>query len=158
MGVYVGIDPGKKGAFVAVNGNEQIIAVEKNVTGDDLFTFLSILNPRHVFLEKAQSMPRQGIASAFNYGQGYGELIGVLTARAVPYTLVRPSYWTKALHVGTADGEPKERSAEAFRRLYPREPSALTPRGKLHDGVVDATLIAVYGLRHIITKFRGETD
>jgi len=158
MGVYVGIDPGKKGAFVAVNGNEQIIAVEKNVTGDDLFTFLSILNPRHVFLEKAQSMPRQGIASAFNYGQGYGELIGVLTARAMPYTLVRPSYWTKALHVGTADGEPKQRSAEAFRRLYPRDAHALTPRGKLHDGVVDATLIAIYGLRHIINKFRHEID
>lgn len=158
MVTYVGIDPGKKGAFVAINGAEQIVACEKTVTGEELQIFCAIHKPRHVFLEKAQSMPRQGIASAFNYGCGYGELIGVLTAMAIPFTLVRPSYWTKALHVGTADGEPKARSAEAFKRLFPNTEAARTPRGKLHDGIVDASLIALYGLRHIINRFRPETD
>jgi hypothetical protein len=150
--MIIGIDPGQKGAFVAIDAStHKIKAIGRSVTAADLHEFLSFLDPEHVILEKAQSMPRQSVKSTFTYAQGYGELIGVLTCLRIPYTLIRPAIWTAKLHIGTSDGEPKARSAEAFCRLFPESiVSIRTPKGKLHDGVVDAALIALYGARHIL--------
>lgn len=157
MSCYVGIDPGKKGAFAALDGDGRLLAVETTVDPHALAHFLNTHKPRHVFLEKAQSMPRQGIASAFNYGVGYGELIGVLTVIKTPYTLLRPAQWTKYAHTGTKDGAPKERSAEAFKRLFAGALDlARRPKGGLHDGIVDAALIALYGIT-LVNYPVGET-
>ena len=152
--MIIGIDPGQKGAFVALDANtHKIKAICKVVTAADLAIFIELNPPNHVILEKAQSMPRQSVKSTFTYAQGYGELIGILTCLKVPYTLVRPAIWTAKLHIGTSEGEPKARSAEAFCRLFPESiVSIRTPKGKLHDGVVDAALIALFGARHILSS------
>jgi len=151
MGYYVGIDPGKKGAFAVIDSYGDLVMVEKSVTAHDLTQLLRTYRPGHVFVEKAQAMPGQGVSSMFAYGQGFGELLGVLTATAIPFTLIRPAHWTKAMHLGTAGDEPKKRSAEAFARLFPSavEKTRLKS-GRLHDGIVDAALIASYGLRHVL--------
>ena len=39
---------------------------------------------RIAVVEQAQSMPKQGIAGAFNYGVGYGKILGVLAAWRFP--------------------------------------------------------------------------
>jgi hypothetical protein len=151
--MIIGIDPGQKGAFVAIDASHKIKAIGKSVTAADLAIFIELTSPSHVILEKAQSMPRQSVKSTFTYAQGYGELIGVLTCLKVPYTLVRPAIWTAKLHIGTSEGEPKARSAEAFCRLFPESiVSIRTPKGKLHDGIVDAALIALFGARHILSS------
>ena len=151
MSYYVGIDPGKKGAFAVIDSYGDLIAIEKTVTAHDLTQLLRTYRPRHVFVEKAQAMPGQGVSSMFAYGQGFGELLGVLTATGIAYTLIRPSTWTKPMHQGTAGDEPKKRSAEAFMRLFPASVEKTRLRsGRLHDGIVDAALIATYGLRHVM--------
>lgn len=152
MAYYVGIDPGKKGAFAVIDEYGALITVEKKVTAHDLTQLMRTFRPRHVFVEKAQAMPKQGVASTFSYGQGFGELLGVLTATGIAYTLIRPATWTKLMHQGTAGAETKKRSAEAFGRLFPTavEKTRLKS-GRLHDGIVDAALIAIYGLRHVLS-------
>lgn len=152
MSYYIGIDPGKKGAFAVIDSYADLITVEKSVTPHDLTTLCKQYRPNHVFLEKAQAMPGQGVSSMFAYGQGFGELIGALTALGIAHTLIRPSQWTKAMHLGTAGSEPKKRSAESFARLFPTHVEKIRLRsGRMHDGVVDAALIATYGVRHVLS-------
>ena len=101
----------------------------------------------HVFLEKSQAMPGQGSVSMFNYGVGFGTLLGVLAALKIPHTLVHPKTWCKVMHQGTTAGEAKERSLEAARRLYPQV-ELIRPRCRKPDeGYIDALLLAGYAKR-----------
>ncbi len=104
----------------------------------------------HVFVEKAQSMPTNKASAMFNYGTGYGQLLGVLWTLGLTHTLVPPRTWTKVIHAGTKDGEPKKRSLEAVKRLFPNIKLTATDRcKKAHDGLVDALLIAEFGRRSL---------
>ena len=103
--------------------------------------------PCHVFCEKSQSMPGQGNVSMFNYGVGFGTLLGIMATLKIPHTLVHPKTWCKVMHSGTTADEAKARSLEAARRLYP-EVQLVRPRcTKPDEGYVDALLIAGYGKR-----------
>lgn len=70
---------------------------------------------RRVYIEKAQSFPGMGVAGAFNYGKGYGELLGVLAACKHSTREIAPAVWKKALHV-TAD---KQTARTLARQLFP---------------------------------------
>ena len=101
----------------------------------------------HVFLEKAQSMPGQGVSSMFNYGVGFGTILGILAALKIPHTLVHPKTWCKVMHAGTTADDAKARSLEAVRRLFPSVPIIRPRCTKPDEGYVDAILIAEYGRR-----------
>jgi len=45
----------------------------------------------HAFFELAGAMPNQGVTSVFSFGKGFGVILGVLLARAIPSTLVQPA-------------------------------------------------------------------
>lgn len=105
----------------------------------------------HVFIEKAQSFPGQGISSAFTYGTHFGELCGTLWACGLAHTLVPPKTWTKVIHAGTkANDDPKKRTLEAVRRLFPDINLLATKRSSVpHAGLYDALAIAEYGRRSL---------
>ena len=143
----IGIDPGQKGALVILDGD--IITLHQ--MPEDATGILAILSEHttdsHVFLEKAQAMPGQGNVSMFNYGVGFGTILGILTALKLPHTLVHPKTWCKVMHQGTKADEAKKRSLEAARRLYPHV-EFIRPRCRNPDeGYIDAILIAGYGKR-----------
>lgn len=48
-------------------------------------------------------------SAMFNFGMGYGVIQGILTAFRIPYTLVRPQRWQKALGLGNKEKERAER-------------------------------------------------
>lgn len=148
--IVIGIDPGKKGAFVIIDG-ESITCIPMPDNANDIAVLLSpyIDKKVHVFLEKAQSMGgREGSVSMFNYGVGFGILLGILTSFKIPYTLVHPKTWCKVMHEGTKLDVPKARSLEAARRLFPQVQLIRSLRCKKPDeGFVDALLIAGYGKR-----------
>ena len=102
----------------------------------------------HVFVEKAQAMPKNGATGMFNYGTGYGTILGIIAALRLSHTLVHPTTWCKEMHRGTKSRVPKKRSLEAAQRLYPHVSLMRTVRCKAPDeGFVDAMLIAGYGKR-----------
>lgn len=154
--ILIGIDPGQRGAIVwrDVGGIDHAEIVMPNISEFSLY--MRVLKSRfekqviHAFIEKAQSFPKQGISSAFNYGQHFGELLGVLMAFGIPHTLIAPGTWTRKMFVGAKPGSPKSKALEVARRLFPE--INLVPEGckKPHDGIVDALLIAEYGRRYII--------
>lgn len=154
---YCGIDPGLKGGIALVSSSGSLIdavPMPNDVNGIDVRAVMEKIRRYtaesfvKVIIEKTQSMPKQGISSAHTYGIGFGSIIGVLVALDIPYMMVRPAQWTKAMHVGTDAGEPKERSYQAAVRTWPRQSWQSTPRcRKPHDGMIDAALIAEFGRR-----------
>lgn len=149
----LGIDPGLSGGICLLNQRDRSV-YNLSTMPDSIYSFWQFLESEkadihHCYLEKAQAMPKQGVSSMFNYGKHFGELIGVLTALAVPFTLVTPHTWQRSIHAGT-DGHltAKERTLQAAVRLYPSQTFLASPRCRKVDfGLVDALMIAEYGLR-----------
>lgn len=150
----IGIDPGKAGGIAGIPGREQEWATAwadeiplcgKEIDGHELARRLKEMAPEMVVVEKAQAMPKQGVTSMFNYGLGFGLILGVLEGLAIPYQLVTPQAWKNKVLAGT----PKDKGAAAnyVRKAYPT--IDLTPGKKRnpHDGMADAACIADYGWR-----------
>lgn len=157
--MIVGIDPGCTGAIVALSGGSEILfKTLMPKAGAGLIdvpglaaVFRTQLKECHVVLEQAQSFPKQGVASSFNYGRGFGSIEGVLGSLGIPYTLVRPHVWTRELHQGLPKEQaPKEKSLIVVKRLFPSEDLRASTRCKnFHEGYVDAVLIAEWGRRNL---------
>lgn len=94
----------------------------------------------HVFIEKSQPMPKQGVAGVGNYMMGYGILIGMLSALRLAYTEVTPQAWKKVMMAGM--GREKSEAIVRARQVFPHNEFQ---KGK--DGRAEAALIAEYGRR-----------
>ncbi len=152
----IGIDPGLGGAFVLLGPDifEARIMPVKNkneIDYEDVAEILGdwIFKADHIFLERAVAF-RMGTTAAFNYGRGFAALEIASMDSGIPVTYVEPRKWTKMIHAGIkADLKPKMKSLIALDRLHAnlRGKILCNRNGKLHDGIVDALLIASFGLR-----------
>jgi len=157
---FVGIDPGKRGAvaYLLPSGVVEIfdfptLAVRKGSGRReyDAAAMVTLLERAHavemrVCIERVHSMPEQGVASTFSFGQGYGIWLGILAALRISYQAVTPQAWKKLLMAGA----PKEKSASvlAAGQIFPRAVDLLRgPRGATLDGRADALLLAEYARR-----------
>lgn len=162
--IIAGIDPGNAGA-IAIIGNEGTDYIEifdmpilvtegkgktkkgnvkKHTVLDEtrLKTILEDNTLDHVFLEKAQSMPGQGAPATFNYAANYGIIRGICVGLDIPYTLVHPATWRKALMKDMDKG--KDASIVRAQQLYPKAEIGRK------DGRAEALLIAVYGRKEVL--------
>ena len=153
--MILGVDPGLGGGL-AIIGNEGIMTETMPVTAGeiDLARLARWLKAHShdismAFVEKVHSMPKQGVSSTFKFGDVYGTIKGMLTAFGIPFELVTPQSWTKELHAGVSKGLPaKERSRLVASRLFPDLDLRESSRCRVpHDGMIDALLIAEYGIR-----------
>lgn len=151
--IFVGIDPGLDGAVALIEvdgiGANVIGAVDVptldvgkkrdyNIAGMvAIFTELTG-ETLYAALESVHSMPKQGVASSFNFGRGLGIWEGLLAGLSIPYTKVAPQRWKKVM----MDGMPKEKDASRLRaiQLFPAVASDLGL--KKHHGRADALLMA----------------
>ena len=97
---------------------------------------------RHAYIERAQSMPGQGIASTAGYMCNYGIIRGICAGLEIPYTLITPQAWKKSQMAGMG----KEKGASIVRvgQLYPELKMS---RVKDH-GKCDAILMARHGVQN----------
>lgn len=157
MSWVVGIDPGQQGAIVFLNERKflhSLMPLKDKIEKEIDFTRVREILMKesridHVFLERAVPFA-MGSKSAFNYGRGFMALELAIQLAGLPVTYVEPAKWTKAMHAGIKDDlKPKAKSITAVKRLYPQWLFDVpqTKTGKLHEGVVDALLIAGYGMR-----------
>lgn len=145
MTTVIGIDPGLTGAIAFLfDGKPFVIdmpTVGKDVCPAGLASELSaqLAEGRlHAYVEQASSRPGQGVSSVFRYGKGYGTVIGVLAALFIPYSLVTPAKWKRA--VGLPSGADKEASRALALRLFPELANDL--KRKKDHGRAEALLIA----------------
>ena len=110
--IYVGIDPGKSGGICTYNMSDNTVDfVKMPSTIHDVVMVLSVIKHGYtdvkVVLEKVHSMPGQGVASTFTFGQGYGQLQGVIAALGLQCIEVIPNKWMKC--VGSMPKDKSER-------------------------------------------------
>lgn len=143
----LGIDPGQKGGLVFLDDTGQILALAPMQTLENVADLIELMQPKRVYIEKSHAMPGQGVVSMFNYGDHFGQLKGVCVGLNIPYVLVPPRTWQKTMFEGTNPTEqPKARALSAARRLFPGHSFIATERSsKPHSGLVDASLIALWG-------------
>lgn len=143
-----GVDPGKNGAVVIIESNSHnIISQHRLKDIDDFLMLLMDKQPSLIVIEKAQSYPRQGIASAFNYGREYGRLLGLLDASLIKYVTTAPSAWHRYMQSLWPSIQKDKHAAYAWaKKIWPME--TFTPKRcrKPHDGLIDAALLAYYGI------------
>ncbi len=102
------------------------------------------------FVELGNPLPRSMGGGSANYHRGYsrGILEGILVALGIPYALVPPRAWQRAMLAGTSGADTKQRAVIAASRLFPTVSLLPTPRcRKPSDGMADALLLAEYGRR-----------
>jgi hypothetical protein len=94
--------------------------------------------------EKVASMPKQGVASTFAFGEAFGASKQALASSGIPWELVTPQKWKNHLRV---PADPVQAIiARADQMLPGNAANWRGPRGGLLDGRAEAALIAVYGL------------
>jgi len=150
----LGIDPGIHGglAIIAVidGASPQLIdAIDIPVVGVKAKERVDALGIRawieahkpidHAAIERAGSMPKQGVASTFKYGRAAGSLEATIALCGIPTTVVEPSSWKRAHRLY---GGEKEASRQRALQLFPTA-HALLARKKDH-GRAEAALIALH--------------
>lgn len=144
--IYLGIDPGQKGGMAAIGSAGYEVKPMPDTTKGirTALCLMSCDSSTTCIIEHAQAMPKQGGVSMFNYGQHYGELIGIMTALGIKIIEVRAAVWKKAMGL-TKD---KDASIALCERLFPSVDLLPSDRSrKPSDGMAEALLLAEYGRR-----------
>lgn len=160
ISLYIGIDNGLAGGIAAYFGTGElrvtpmpVVGVKKAKGSKSEYNIPAILQwfdqlpcaPKMVVLEKAHSMPLQGIVSTFSIGRSFGIMEGILAARKFPYMIVAAKTWQAKMFEGIAHTDTKQSSVLVAQRLFPDTDLRVGPRSnKLHDGLSDAMLMAYY--------------
>lgn len=161
-GAFCGIDPGKGGGLAEMRRSET--AQFRTITfhdcplykdGDkeriDVAGTVDLLREvesvdgfiEMVTVENLHAMPKNGSVANFSSGYSLGIWVTALTALGIPYQLVSPVAWKRALMAGEA--REKDASRVVAGRMFPEIRSELS-RVKDHNRA-DALLIAEYGRR-----------
>jgi crossover junction endodeoxyribonuclease RuvC len=153
--IYFGIDPGAKGGIAAIWGDKPTNAIPMPY-GDGEYDVQAICKYLDYdkdevrcmcVMEKVHSMPKQGVASTFAFGKGFGILIGILGALEIPAMLVPPQAWKKVMLAGE-DKSDKGSSIRVARRLFPGVSLKASSKCRTdHDGMAEALLLAEYARR-----------
>ena len=141
--IFLGIDPGKTGG-ISVHGHYVQAFGFTNKTNMDIYRMIKdckYINRGDVtevgciaMIEKVHSMPKQGVASSFTFGKGYGFLLGCLTALEIPFEYVTPQKWQR--YLGCLSKGDKNVTKQKAQELYPQL--------KITHAIADALLIGEY--------------
>ena len=117
-------------------------------TDSDLVEFVREFSPDLALLEKVHAMPSQGVSSSFKFGASFGLAQGILTACAVPWSLITPQKWQKGYSVPPSKGAQRKRELKAIaQRLFPAHKFTLEEP--------DAWLIAEFARKMMVAQTRG---
>lgn len=167
MKYYLGIDPGKQGAYVVVDQDSNVIEKgglpligKKEYDKKGIHMILDKYEYHHVGLEDPGMIQGAGKSAVAQLQRCVGMIEGMLIAKQMRYTLAKPKEWqkemwkdvTKQMKMSTTGKtqvvDTKATSIIAGTRLFAREDWKITnlgnPSSNYNDGMIDAALIADY--------------
>ena len=157
----LGIDPGKDGAAVLLDGRLVIASVRtRDLIGKadwhagygGVTAWLRATHAEHriglAVLELHAGRPGEGGGSARTIGVGWGIWLGALSALEIPVITPAAARWTRTMLVDIG-GEGKERAIAVARPIIDLTPGR---RRKPHDGLADAVCLALYGQTHPLAR------
>lgn len=157
--LFLGIDPGKKGALALFDPHEYKLTLidmptTKRPSGKGTETDYAVLAqlmepPEDVqvrcLIEQVWSMPREGVSSAHEFGRNNGALFMGLAAYKIPYQTITPAKWKKYFGLSQDKGA----STTLAVRHFPENTSQFYgPKGGILDGRAEAALLALYAHHH----------
>jgi len=144
--IYAGIDCGYRTGGVALIDKSGFAEVhdlpvysEGGVDITALNEILTSVDIDHIFIERQQAMPKQGVSSTFKLGFAYGQIVTTVALTQTPYTILTPAGWKKGLRL-PSDKDAARRLAQQW---YPKCASDFTRKKDEHRA--EALLIAHYG-------------
>lgn len=138
--IYIGIDPGVNGGIAWLGNGLTPIAIKMPETETDILDTLREIKREGeciAVLERVHAMPKMGVASMFEFGRGFGALKMALIACEIPFDLVTPQTWQKAMSCLT--GGDKNVSKRRAQELFPSL--------KITHAIADSLCIAAYASR-----------
>ena len=145
--IYIGIDPGAKGAMALLDDNArlpEIIPFNKEEYIDRLRLLFYEEAECICCIESVHALPRQGVASTWAFGQSYGWLLGMLDTLCIPYQPITPQKWKKEFGLNSD----KAKSVEVCKQLFPGIKLLRTDRSrKEDDNIAEAVLLSLYAKR-----------
>ena len=146
MAIYLGIDPGKNGAFALIDSETfRVECIDALGTTGELHDVISSLPLiKMAWIEKPFYPKLIGIKNATTIAERYGILQGALQWRCIPFDTVRPRDWKAFFGLLKAD---KNASREKAMQIFPDD-AAQFKRVKDHDRA-EASLIAWRGMQHL---------
>lgn len=165
--LFLGVDPGLYGALAVIDHNAAVVDIfdfplsQVKVNGsikyeiDRAATYRIVSAFRgqicHAFIERITAMPPKpnkdgsaafaGATSTLNFGINFDIPMTVCACCGIPYTLIMPSVWKKALQVSRDKNVARHRASQLFPHAVHHWPL------KKHDGRAEAALIAYAGLQ-----------
>lgn len=135
MKTIVAIDPGASGGIAFQHGDGKAACMPMPETEGDILDILRTIKNESAFEETepvafveevggyTAGNPAPGSAM-FNFGRGFGFILGVLQSHKYRVELVRPQKWQQPLGIGKASGcakktEWKGKLKEKAQQLYP---------------------------------------
>ena len=160
--LYVGIDPGSKGAFCFLDGCEaSFYKMPKDYSPEKLvevFRRIKSYGPHRVIMEKQITKPMVGTKPCprcktpipYRYSQkgvhtsftNYGILIGIMYAIGISFEEVDGTVWKKHFKL---EKKGKEGSIKLAKQFFPDSSSDIGA----DDNKAEALLLAEYGRRHL---------
>jgi len=143
--IYIGVDPGAKGAIAVIDQNgDYTDHMMYNESWFENAKYLSFLKEKTdgkllVGLEKVASAGGNGVKSSFSFGVNVGGWLATLQILAIPYVLVPPPAWQPKMLGAFPKGDSKKAASAYVERRYP-DLKLL----KKEQGVADALCIALY--------------
>jgi Holliday junction resolvasome RuvABC endonuclease subunit len=154
----LGVDPGVHGGLAIVrlfeSGPRLVDAIDVPVIGTGakervdviaLQQWLLEYGPYRTFIEQAQAMPKQGASSGFKFGRATGAIEAIIAANNIPFEIIEPSMWKRALRLR---GRDKEGARQHALQMFPHAHHLLA-RKKDHQRA-EAALIGYVGLYHLM--------
>lgn len=159
--IYCGIDPGVKGALVALGPDgSQVLPMPtrrdgKEVDGVAVAAWLLAHDVERVVIEKvgarnmfnASGKAIRKAGNEFRFATGYGVLQGVIQSLALPHRRVPPMTWKGRVLRGL--GTDKQAAITYVQQALPQVDLMPGRCRTPQDGVADAACLAVYGRDHV---------
>ena len=164
----LGVDPGLSGGVAILGAKGSLLDAQPfptktvnrktRIDGVALAAMIDLMCPRGrtlAFVENVSSRPRQ--AGQFQFGVNTGLVHGILYALGVSFELVAPAVWKSIYGIKRSEDETKSDMKTEARRVA----SAVFPlqaekfKRVRDDGVAEAALIALYGLKKTRMEFQS---
>ena len=158
MSIYIGIDPGKKGAISGIFNNEQIVSAMMSTESLIKHQLCSIARwydftptrepkfgwigqePVKAIIEAVHAFPGQGVTSMFTFGQNYGFLRGCLVALEISFIEVTPQKWMAYFGLK----KDKEEAGTDYKKRILQKAQNLFPNSNVTLQTADSLMLCEY--------------
>jgi len=161
--MFIGVDPGLKGSICLLNDLGAIVKIDPmplNAAGKldfqgiwRIFASLDWAIIHRVGIEKLLSFPSDcsadrrvdGRIGTMTMGINWGVIVGMIEAKQWSYEVISPRTWQAVMLKNCDQCLPAKQRAEIVaKRMFPTFDFVLPRCRKVHDGAIDAALIAEY--------------